>query len=257
MFGGQIEMIVCRFKDIEADKQPLKQLTDLHGEGVTRVVDLLLIRKDEAGGITPLDMKGLGPSDKIEYGSVITPLISEEAAPNQGAAPIAAPKGDAVEDGRAEDSGTEAQAAEMSNGMSPSNLRETVDQLSPGETAALLMIEHSWAAGFQDAISQAGGEVAARGFLPIRALQKVGVELEARLEALDALENSEENQRDKAMKVLASAAAARARQEEAGMRAAEMLIEEEVIEWDSLDDAVRIIAEALRIEESLNEEPSV
>ena len=87
MFTGQIEMIVCRFKDIVPDRHPdekfLKQLTDLHGEGVARLVDVLLVRKDEDGRITSMDMKGLGPSDEIEFGSVITHLIAEKTAPGQ------------------------------------------------------------------------------------------------------------------------------------------------------------------------------
>ncbi len=270
MFTGQIEMIVCRFKDIVPDRHPdgkfIKQLTDLQGEGVARLVDVLLVHKDEGGRITSMDMKGLGPSDEIEFGSIITHLIAEETAPGEGGPDEgvssetgpqgAAARGDAQKFGGAEDSGAVDRAAEISYGLRSSHLRETVDQLASGETAALLMIEHSGAAGFQVAISEAGGEVAAQGFLTTGALRKVVVELEARLEALDALENSEENQREKAMKFLASAAAARAKQEEAGMRAAEMLLEGEIIAGDALDDAVRIIAEALRIEESLNEDPT-
>jgi hypothetical protein len=53
---------------------------------------------------------------------------------------------------------------------------------------------------------------------------------------------------------LLSAATSRAMQEETSLRAAEMLVEEEIIEGEAMDDAARIVAEAMRIEEALNEE---
>lgn len=229
---GPIEMIVCRFEEHEPNGQLVRQLSEIQETGAIRIVDVLFVRVDDVGSLTLMNMKGVGPSDEIEYGSAIAPLLGKERKGKVGL------------------------AAEISYGMSQDDLQETVDQLEPGEAAALFMVEHSWAAGLWDAISKTGGELTAHGFLTNGAMQEVSEELEGRIKALDAVDKSVKNQREQAMEVLASAAAARAMQEEVAMRAAEMMYEEKIIEGDVLDDAVTIIAEAIRIEELLNEQTS-
>jgi uncharacterized protein (UPF0147 family) len=187
-----------------------------------------------------MEVSGFSPSEKIKFGSVIKGLVRA---------------GTTGEEMELAASGSDAWAgAGHIYGMNAADVQEITDRLALDDAAGFFLLEHTWTAGFLDAAAQAGGQIIAQGFLSQQALLMVEGEIETQVEALDSITKSEEVQREAAMAALLSAATSRAMQEETSLRAAEMLVEEEIIEGEAMDDAARIVAEAMRIEEALNEE---
>ena len=128
---GPVDWIVVEFPGSRFKGEIAPALTDLAERGIVRVLDLLLIRKDEDGS---LDFYEVSELDESEIGqlrafeSALASLLSEEDV--------------------------EAVAAAV----------------EPGSTAALLVWENTWAAPFASAIRRAGGQLAASGRIPVQAL---------------------------------------------------------------------------------------
>ena len=128
---GPVDWIVVEFPGSRFRGEIAPALAELAERGIVRVLDLLLIRKDEDGS---LDFYEVSELDESEIGqlrafeSALASLLSEEDV--------------------------EAVAAAV----------------EPGSTAALLVWENSWAAPFASAIRRAGGQLAASGRIPVQAL---------------------------------------------------------------------------------------
>jgi hypothetical protein len=61
------------------------------------------------------------------------------------------------------------------------------DDIPPDSAAALLLIEHVWAADMREAVFAAGGSLQAQGFLSPAAMLLVGAELVLVAEMLDEI----------------------------------------------------------------------
>ncbi|GMQ78526.1 MAG: hypothetical protein BMS9Abin02_1042 [Anaerolineae bacterium] len=240
MVIGLIQMIICRFGNIEPARGLVNEIIKIEGEGDIRLVDVLFVNKDAAGNVNPMDLSSFSPSEQMKYGSIIKSLIR---AGSTGEEMELAGSG----------SGTWA-AAGHSYGISAADVQEITDNLAVDDAVGFFLIEHTWTPGFLDALSQAGGQMIAQGFLSHQALSMVEGEIENQVDARGAIIKSEDVQRESAMDALVSAATSRAMREETSLRAAEMLVEEGIIGGEAMDDAARIVAEAMRIEEALNEE---
>jgi uncharacterized membrane protein len=217
------------FEDFAPTGRILPALNSAVASGAIRLVDLQFVSKDQAGRITSLEMSGLSPAEQIEFGSVIGALIGAGVAGEEGAV------AGALEGALA--------AAEHSYGMTAEDVQDIADSLPPGGAAALLMIEHTWAIGFRNALRDAGGQMLAQGFLTPDTLFLVGAELEAQAEALAAIEEAAE-----------AIVLSEAIQAEAARRAVAALVAAEMIEEAALEEAAEVVAAALAIEEAALEE---
>jgi hypothetical protein len=128
---GPVDWIVVEFPGSRFKGEIAPALDDLAARGIIRVLDLLLIRKDDDGSVEFFELSDLDESEIGTlrlYETALAMLLSEEDV-----AAVAA----AVE---------------------------------PGSTAALLVWENSWAAPFASAVRHAGGQLAASGRIPVQAL---------------------------------------------------------------------------------------
>ncbi len=128
---GPVDWIVVEFPGSKFKGEIAPALDDLAARGIIRVLDLLLIRKDEDGLLEYFELTDLDESEIGAlrlYESALAVLLSEEDV--------------------------EAVAAAV----------------EPGSTAALLVWENSWAAPFASAVRRAGGQLAASGRIPVQAL---------------------------------------------------------------------------------------
>jgi hypothetical protein len=128
---GPVDWIVVEFPGSRFKGEIAPALDDLAARGIIRVLDLLLIRKDEDGSLEFFELSDLDESEIGTlrlYESALAMLLSEEDV--------------------------EAVAAAV----------------EPGSTAALLVWENSWAAPFASAVRHAGGQLAASGRIPVQAL---------------------------------------------------------------------------------------
>jgi hypothetical protein len=128
---GPVDWIVVEFPGSRFKGEIAPALDDLVERGIVRVLDLLLIRKDEDG---ELDLVEIGDLDEDEIGS----LRSYEAA--------------------------------LATLLSAEDVEAVAAAVEPGSTAALLVWENLWAAPFASAVRRAGGQLAASGRIPVQAL---------------------------------------------------------------------------------------
>ncbi len=128
---GPVDWIVVEFPGSRFTGEIAPTLVELTDRGIIRVLDLLLIRKEEDGS---LDFFELSDLEESEIGSLrafeagLAMLLSEEDVASLAAA------------------------------------------VEPGSTAALLVWENTWAAPFGSAVRHAGGQLVASGRIPVQAL---------------------------------------------------------------------------------------
>jgi Family of unknown function (DUF6325) len=99
--------------------------------GTIRVLDLVLVRKDEDGS---LDFFELSDLDESEIG------------------------------------GLRAYETELALLLSEEDMTSVAAAIEPGSTAAVLVWENRWAAPFGSAVRRAGGQLVATGRIPVQAL---------------------------------------------------------------------------------------
>lgn len=237
---GPIQLVAIAFEEFEPTGEILPQLMALTEAETIRLIDLQVVRKDKVGHITSMEMSGLSPAEQVEFGAVIGGLLGAGAAGAEGA----------VEGALA---GALA-ALEHSYGLTPADVQEVSDSIPPGGAAALLLIEHTWATPFRDAVLNAGGEMLAQGFLTPQTLFLVGAELEAQVEAVEAIAISEAIQEEAAIEAIEAVAVSEMIQAEAAQRAIDALVTAALIEEAAIEEATAVVTAALAIEEAALEE---
>lgn len=128
---GPVDWIVVEFPGSHFKGEIAPALNDLVSRGIVRVLDLLLIRKQEDES---LDFFELSDLDESEIGS----LRAYETA--------------------------------LATLLSEEDVEAVAAAVEPGSTAALLVWENSWAAPFASAVRRAGGQLAATGRIPVQAI---------------------------------------------------------------------------------------
>jgi len=128
---GPVDWIVVEFPGSMFKGEIAPVLDDLVTRGIIRVLDLLLIRKDEDGSFDVFELSDL---DESEIGTL---RLYETA---------------------------------LANLLSEEDVEAVAAAIEPGSTAALLVWENTWAAPFGSAVRHAGGQLAASGRIPVQAL---------------------------------------------------------------------------------------
>lgn len=176
MQSGPIQVIAFAFDRVDQFKgQILRELDELRGHGLIRVIDLQFVMKDTDGTVHALQEQDMPDGSISALGGVLDPLL--------GLSTVAAlPR---------QPSNLETTLSpEQGRGLDLDLLRSAVTDLAPGTAAALLVVEHAWAIGLGTAIVEAGGRMVAQGFLTRDALLAVGQELNAVVEAEVAVERA-------------------------------------------------------------------
>lgn len=128
---GPVDWLVVEFPGSRFTGEIAPLLDDLVDSGTIRVLDLLVIKKDEDGSLDFYEISDLDESEiggLRSYETAVAMLLSEEDVTAVAAA------------------------------------------IEPGSTAALLVWENLWAAPFGSAVRRAGGQLVATGRIPIQAL---------------------------------------------------------------------------------------
>ena len=86
---GPLEYLVVGFEGNRFTGQILSELRAARDKGIIRIIDLLLIMKDENGDITAMEMSDLSSEEAEQFGSIAGDLLQAfepddvEAAANQ------------------------------------------------------------------------------------------------------------------------------------------------------------------------------
>ena len=128
---GPIDWIVIEFPGSKFNGQIAPALRDLVERDLIRVLDLLVLKKDDDGSLEAFELSDLDEGEIGElrtYESELAMLLSEEDVTSLAAA------------------------------------------IEPGSSAAVLVWENTWAAPFASAVRRSGGQLVASGRIPIQAL---------------------------------------------------------------------------------------
>ena len=139
---GPVQMLVVGFEGPEFKGEILEELKRLKDEDIIRLIDLVVVKKDDNGEIETLHTSDLSEDEAMEFGAVAGALIGLGAAGEEGAEAGALAGAEAMEDGQLFDDDQVWYAA---------------DAIPNGTAAGVALIEHRWAIPLRDAIVRAGG----------------------------------------------------------------------------------------------------
>ncbi len=139
---GPIQLLTIAFDGNHFKGEILPELDRLKHEGIIRIVDLLLIRKDEDGRVMKWTGSDLDWDEATAFGSYIGALAGFDAAGPAGV-----------------ERGAIAGAAELADGhlFDEDDAFRLTQALPNSMSAALVLIEHLWAKPLREALERADG----------------------------------------------------------------------------------------------------
>ncbi len=236
---GPIQLIAIEFDTLDRlQGHILDEIDDLIPLSAVRILDVLFVAKEENGDLVALEMGGMGEEAGDEaLGTLIGQLMgfSFEGDEDEGQVPTG-----------------ESEASPI--GFGPADIERIGDDLAPGTGAALLLVEHRWAAGVRDAVIEAGGRMVAQGFLTPTGLLLIGAELAATADAIDAIEIAAELEAEanvRALEALATIEIAAEVEAAVVARTILTLVEAGYIEQAAVEHAAAAVVDAALIEQAI------
>ena len=139
MSMGPVQMLVLGFAEPEFTGKIAAEIDRLREHEFIRIVDALVVQKDDAGDIKVVQASDLTIEEATEMGAIAGALVGFGY-------------GDA-------EAGAEAGAVAGSDGhlIPDAEAWYVADTIPTGSTAAIVLFEHLWAIPLRDAIVNAGG----------------------------------------------------------------------------------------------------
>jgi hypothetical protein len=128
---GPVDWIVVEFPGSRFHGEIAPAVADLVDRGIVRVLDLVMVRKDDEGSVEACEIADLNDSE-------IGQLRSYEA--------------------------------QLAMLLSENDVAAIAEAVEPGSSAAVLVWENCWAAPFEAAVRHSGGQLVASGQIPTQAL---------------------------------------------------------------------------------------
>lgn len=127
---GPVQILVVGFADPQFRGEIMQELQRLREHDIVRLLDVLVVSKDEHGNVRQMEASDLPARQAEEYGAVIRALIGfgGEATPDAG-----------------------------STALDEQEQWDVVDAIPEGTAAAVALLEHRWAIPLREAIGRAGG----------------------------------------------------------------------------------------------------
>lgn len=143
MSFGPVQLLVLGFgPEAEFDGSILEEVKRLRESDVIRLVDVIVVRKDQAGELAGLQWTDLDQEEATELGAIAGALFGFGAGGEEGARVGAAAGAYELSDGHAFDD---------------ADVLDIGGSIPNGTTAAVALIEHRWAIPLRDAIVRTGG----------------------------------------------------------------------------------------------------
>src|SRR2546423_12247280 len=137
---GPLEYLVVGFEGNRFTGQILSELRAAREKGIIRVVDLFVLKKDENGDVTSMELSDLSGEEAEQFGSL---------------------------------------AGDIMGLLAPEDIEQTAAYIPNNSAAGLLLFEHTWAIGLEEAIKNAGGGAVAGGLGGPDGLQGVEADLDS------------------------------------------------------------------------------
>ena len=139
---GPVQILVVGFEGTTFKGEILPELRRLRDQDIIRLVDLVVVAKDDKDEIAAVEVSDLSKEEREELGAIAGALVGLGADGEEGAE-IGALAG--------------AEAAADGNFLGEGTMWSVADAIPPNSTAAVALIEHRWAIPLRDAIRRAGG----------------------------------------------------------------------------------------------------
>lgn len=236
---GPVQLIAIEFDSLDRlQGKIIEEIDDLIPLSAVRILDVLFVAKEDNGDLVSLEMGEMGDEAGDEaLGTLIGQLMgfSFEDDLDEGQVPTGISDSSPI-------------------GLGPADIERIGDNLAPGTGAALLLVEHRWAAGVRDAVLEAGGRMVAQGFLTPTGLLLIGAELLATADAIDAIEMAAELEAEANVRALGALATIEiAAEVEAAVVARTILtlMEAGFIEQAATEHAARAVLDAAIIDQAI------
>lgn len=170
---GPVQFIAVDFDTIDhLEGRIIEELDRLAPSSAVRILDVLFVAKDEVtDDLVALELSDLAEEEEAGLGMVLGELLGFSF------------EGE-------DDDGSSADGDAPAIGIGPSDIQRVGDDLAHGAASMLLLIEHRWASGLRDAVTESGGDLGAHGFLTQEGMLTIGAQLVATATALDAIETA-------------------------------------------------------------------
>ena len=139
---GPIQLLTVAFDGNHFRGEIMPELERLKQQGIVRIIDLLLVRKDSMGAVMVTTETDLGWEEAVSLGSYIGALSGFRVGGAEGM-----------------EQGAMAGAAELADGhfFDEDDVFRVTQSLPLNMSAALVLVEHLWAKPLLDAIGRADG----------------------------------------------------------------------------------------------------
>jgi len=144
---GSLEYVVISFEDDQFTNEILPELNAIQEKGLIRVVDLLFVMKETDSTVTIREVSELSDEELAAYDGI---------------------------------------AGDLMGLFTAEDIERLAEEIPPGTSAVVVLLEHTWATGLTEAVRRAGGMLLTGGLVTPDALTQVRAELAAAKEENDA-----------------------------------------------------------------------
>ena len=167
---GPLQIVIVGFETTERFRgEVARELLDLRGRGMIRVLDARFFHRAPEGELTEVELGPLFVDRPAERANPVARLLGVNGPGGNGGLP---PQ----------------EAFARTAGFALADLRRLIDEIGRGDHAVAILIEHRWAARLREAVRDAGGRLVGQGFLTPELALVVGAEIQARVDAEAAIE---------------------------------------------------------------------
>ena len=162
---GPIQMLCLAFDGNRFKGEILPELDRLKRERLIRIIDLLVVRKDDEGRVMTMTSSDLDWEEATAFGSYVGALAGFGAAGAEGV-----------------ERGAMAGAAELADGhlFNENDAFRVTQSLPNNMSAVLVLVEHLWAKQLRDAVERAGGTELSNEWLKPEEILSAGYDIRAR-----------------------------------------------------------------------------
>ncbi|MGN6430291.1 MAG: hypothetical protein ACTHNB_06085 [Gaiellaceae bacterium] len=165
---GPVQMLVVGFDNDNFTGEIRAELARLKENDIVRLIDLLLVRKNDDGEIEAIQQSDLSQEEAERFGAIVGALVGFGEGGEEGA-----------------ERGAIAGAAELEDGhvFDEDAVWYLGDAIPQGTAAAVALLEHRWAIPLRDMIAKAGGVTLADEWVHAADLMAVGLIRAQKVEA--------------------------------------------------------------------------
>ena len=158
---GPVQLIVLGFQQPDFHGEIIAELERLRESDTVRVIDSLAVYKDADGDVEVEHLSNLTEDEAIELGSKVGALVGLGIEGEDGMEAGALAGAEAAEEG--------------ARFFSDEEAWDVIAEIPDDSAAALILLEHRWAAPLRDATARAGGFRISDGFISPLDLVAIGL----------------------------------------------------------------------------------